>query len=203
MITGPKFKLCRRLGSQVFEKCQSQKFVQSEARRGKRVGAKRPKALSTYGLQLIEKQKVRFAYGLSEKQFSNYVKKASAVKGMTVADKLYEELETRLDNVVYRLGLASTRSLSRQMVSHGHFTVNGRKTTVPSFQISIGDEIAVREGSRKSVMFFELDKKLKNYPTPAWLSFKPESFSGKIITKPTKQGENFFDFNAVLEYYSR
>lgn len=205
MMTRAKYKLCRRLGSQVFEKCQTPKFVQSESRRGKgRAGSKRPKALSIFGSQLVEKQKVRFAYGLSEKQFSNYVKKASHVKGMAVADKLFEEIETRIDNVVYRLGLAHTRALARQMVSHGHFTVNGRKTTIPSLQVSVGDEISVREGSRKSVLFSDIGAKLKNYTSPAWLSFNADNLTGKVITKPVKKDtENFFDYNAVLEYYSR
>lgn len=202
MITGPKYKICRRLGPAVHEKCQTQKFMLSEARRGGKKMGKRPKALSVFGQQLIEKQKVRFSYGLSEKQFSNYVKLAVHTKGIIPADKLYEKLETRLDNVAYRLGLAHTRALARQMVSHGHLTVNGRKTTVPSYSISEGDVIGVREGSRKSPLFTDVVAKLKNYSTPTWLSFDAEKLEAKVNGKP-KNTETFFDFNAVLEYYSR
>ena len=117
MIQGPKFKICRRLGPGVHEKCQTQRFVLSVARRGKtKLGAKKPKALSDFGLQLIEKQKIRFSYGISEKQFSNYVKSSTGEKGVSPSEALYEKLESRLDNVIYRLGIAHTRPLARQIV---------------------------------------------------------------------------------------
>src|SRR6185436_9532268 len=169
MINGPKYKICRRLGPGVYEKCQTQKFVASQARHANK-GGKRPKALSDFGTQLIEKQKARFSYGLTERQFSNYVKKATEVKGGNAPELLFGYMETRLDNVVYRFGVAHTRSLARQMVSHGHFVVNGKKLTVPSYQVRPGDVISVREGSRKSPLFQDLGKKLKNYSAPAWLS---------------------------------
>ncbi len=163
---------------------------------------KKPKQLSDFGLQLIEKQRIRFTYGLSEKQFANYVKAASGVKGTHASAILNELLESRLDNIVYRLGLAHTRSLSRQMVSHGHFVVNGKRTKVPSHSIRIGDVISVREGSRKSPMFAELEKKLKNYSMPAWLSFDPVKMEGAVKGKPGNP-DGFLNFNAVLEFYSR
>ena len=118
--------MCRRLGSGVFEKCQTAKFSASEAKRAK---PRRPKTPSTFGAQLIEKQKIRFTYGINERHLANYVKESVAAKGTPAAQKVFELLESRLDNVVYRLGLAHTRRLSRQMVSHGHFVVNGTKTT--------------------------------------------------------------------------
>jgi len=203
MINGPKYKICRRLGPGVYEKCQTQKFVMSQARRGagKTIG-KRPKALSDFGLGLIEKQRIRFTYGLNEKQFSNYVKSASAAKGAHASQTLREMLELRLDNAVYRMGLAHTRALARQMVSHGHFLVNGSRTKIPSYKIRPGDIITVREGSRGSALFADLDKKLKNYSTPNWLSFDPAKMEGVVKSKPADV-DGFLNFNAVLEFYSR
>ncbi len=194
--------MCRRLGSGVFEKCQTPKYLLSEAKKSKVGKGKRPKALSGYGTQLIEKQKVRFSYGISEKQLSNYVKVANNVKGMPVTDKLYEELENRLDNVVYRLGFANTRRFARQLVSHGHFTVNGKKTTIASQTVHIGDIVAVREGSRKSPIFTDFAAKVKNYAWPKWLKFTPESLQAEVVSKP-KNEESFLQFDTVLEFYSR
>ena len=197
-----KYKMCRRLGSGVFEKCQNSKFVLSETRHSKNSKRRRPKPLSGYALQFIEKQKVRFMYGISEKQFSNYVKEAVSHKGEPTKDYLFELLESRLDNVVYRLGLAHTRRLARQMVSHGHITVNGRKTTIPSQRVGVGDEIAVRAGSTKSPLFADMDKKMEEYTLPNWLTFKVDTLSGTIQGKP-KNNEAYLDFNTVLEFYSR
>jgi small subunit ribosomal protein S4 len=196
-----KYKMCRRLGVGVFEKCQTQKYTQSEMKKSKGTG-KRPKQLSDYGRQLIEKQKVRFSYGISERQLGNYVDKATAIKGMPVTDKLYELLETRLDNVVYRLGYASTRRFARQLVSHGHFTVNGTKVTIPSLTVRVGDVVAVREGSRKSVVFADIKKKTETVAWPNWLKFSPESLSAEVVGKP-KNDEQFLQLETVLEFYSR
>lgn len=193
--------MCRRLGSGVFEKCQTAKYTQSEMKKTKTSG-KRPKQLSDYGRQLIEKQKVRFSYGISERQLGNYVAKAGHTKGMPVTDKLYELLETRLDNVVYRLGFAPTRRMARQMVAHGHFTVGGTKVTIPSYEVRVGDQIAVREGSRKSPMFADMKKKLESYQWPNWLKFTPESLQAEVAAKP-KNDEQFLQLETVLEFYSR
>jgi small subunit ribosomal protein S4 len=202
MKLGAKYKMCRRLGSGVFEKCQTPKYLLSEAKKSKVGKGKRPKALSGYGTQLIEKQKVRFSYGISERQLSNYVDRANNVKGMPVADKLYEELENRLDNVVYRLGFAHTRRFARQLVSHGHFVVNGKKTTIPSQTVHIGDIISVREGSRKSPIFGDFSTKVKNYAWPTWLKFTPEQLQAEVVAKP-KNDEQFLQLDTVLEFYSR
>ena len=202
MKTVKKYKIGRRLGAGVFEKCQTAKFVASEARHLKNSKNKRPKVLSGYALQFVEKQKVRFMYNISEKQFSNYIKEAVATKGAPATETLYELLETRLDNVTYRLGLAHTRRLSRQMTSHGHITVNGKKTTVPSLRVKIGDVIAVRLGSQKSVLFADMIKKSKEYTVPNWLTFNAETLSGKVVGKP-KNVDGFLDLNTVLEFYSR
>lgn len=202
MKTVQKYKICRRLGPGVFEKCQTPKFVASEARHAKNSKNKRPQALSGYALQFVEKQKVRFMYSISEKQFQNYINKAVAHKGEPATEYLFELLETRLDNVVYRMGLAHTRRLARQMVSHGHFLVNGKKTTVASQQVKMNDIIAVRPGSKKSPLFTEVAKKMKEYTLPNWLKFNVDTLEGGMQGKP-KNIDGYFDLNTVLEFYSR
>lgn len=200
MITKPKFKICKRLGAGVYDKCQTSKF--SSANQSKGFGGKRPKALTEYGTQLVEKQKIRFSYGISEKQLSNYVKKATLVKGAGTAEKFFEELESRLDNVIYRMGLAPSRRGARQMVSHGHFVVGGHKVTIPSYALKVGDTILIREGSKNSKLFADLATRLKDYTAPSWLTFDVNKFEGKVTAKP-KNTETFLDLNAVLEFYSR
>jgi small subunit ribosomal protein S4 len=202
MKTAHQYKICRRLGPGVFEKCQTTKFAMSEARHAKNSKGKRPKPMSGYATQFIEKQKVRFMYGISERQFSNYIKEAVAHKGDSITDYLFELLESRLDNVVYRLGITHSRRLSRQMVSHGHITINGKKTNVPSLRVQVGDVVAIREGSKKSVLFADMANKMKEYTCPNWLAFNADSLSGKIQGKP-KNIEGYIDLNTVLEFYSR
>ncbi|MEI7765018.1 MAG: 30S ribosomal protein S4 [bacterium] len=201
MITKPKFKICRRLGPGVYDKCQTSKFSSTS---GKFIGpgAKRPKALSEYGAQLIEKQKIRFSYGISERQLSNYVKKATQIKGAGTAIKFYEDLESRLDNTIYRMGLSNSRRGSRQMVSHGHFIVNDKRVTIPSYEVKVGDVIKIREGSKTKKIFDNLADRLKDYTAPTWVSFDAVKLEGKILAKP-KNVETFLDLNAVLEFYSR
>ncbi len=203
MKIGPKYKIARRLGPAVFEKTQTQKFQLSEARHARKKSDKRPKPLSDFGLQLIEKQRVRFSYGIIERQLGNYVAKATETKGGNSAEKLFGLLESRLDNVVYRFGIAHTRRLARQMVSHGHFLVNGKRTTVPSYAVKKGDVITVREGSKKSVLFAELAKKLQNYSTPKWLRFDAEKMTGTVEGEPVLETGGAINLNTVLEYYSR
>ena len=200
MISKPKFKICKRLGPGVYDKCQTTKFSASTG--GFNPSARRPKAPSEYGAQLNEKQKIRFSYGITERQLSNYVKKASLSKGPQTAEKFYEELETRLDNVIYRMGFSNSRRATRQMVSHGHFIVNDHKVTIPSYQVKIGDIIKIREGSKTKKIFDNLAERLKDYKGPEWISFDLAKMEGKIIEKP-KNIETFLDLNAVLEFYSR
>lgn len=200
MITKPKFKICRRLGPGVYDKCQTPKF--SSAAQGGKTFGRRPRALSEYATQLLEKQKIRFSYGITERQLSNYVKKASLIKGSGTVEKFYEELEGRLDNVIYRMGLGASRRATRQMVSHGHFIVNDHKVTIPSFQVKPGDIIKIREGSKSKKIFENLEARLKEYNPPAWLVFDVVKMEGKILEKP-KNTETFLDLNAVLEFYSR
>ena len=200
MISKPKFKICRKLGPGVYDKCQTSKFSAASGKFGP--GSRRPKALSEYGTQLVEKQKIRFSYGITERQLSNYIKKASQVKGAGTAEKFYEELESRLDSVIYRMGLSSSRRGSRQMVSHGHFVVNNHKVTIPSYEVKVGDVIKIREGSKTKKIFDNMAEKLKDYKAPNWLTFDVTKMEGKISAKP-KNTETFLDLNAVLEFYSR
>ena len=141
-------------------------------------------------------------YGISERQFSNYIKEAVANKANPANESLFESLENRLDNVVYRLGLTHSRRLSRQMVSHGHIVVNGKKTTVASQRVKVGDLISVREGSKKSILFADMVNKMKDYTCPNWLKFNAESLTGNVQGKP-KNTEGYIDLNTVLEFYSR
>lgn len=195
-----KYKLCRRLGSGIFEKCQTQKFITSQPATAKRGPVRR----TDFANQMLEKQKVRFTYGVREKQFGNYVKHGMehAKKGVSAADLLFRQLESRLDNVVYRMGFATSRALARQMVSHGHITVNGRKLNIPSSQLREKDVVSIREGSKTSVLFQDLAAKLKNHKTPEWIKWNGTTLSGEIVGTP-KQPDPFLQFQAVIEFYSR
>ena len=199
MISKPKFKIGRRLGAGVYDKCQTPKISASVR---SPMGGKRPKAPSEYGAQLLEKQKVRFSYGITERQLSNYVKKAAHIKGAGSTPKLLEMLEARLDNTVYRMGLAPSRRAARQMVSHGHFIVNLHRVTVPSYELKLGDVIKVREGSKPRKIFENLADRLKDYTTPPWVSFDVGTMEGRMLGKPENK-ETLLDLNAVLEFYSR
>src|SRR3990167_8353415 len=198
MISKPKFKICRRLGPGVYDKCQTVKFSSSSGKFGA-LGARRPKAPSEYGAQLIEKQKIRFSYGITERQLSNYVEKASHIKGAGTAEKLYEGLESRLDNVIYRMGLAVSRRAARQMVSHGHFIVNSKRVTIPSYELKSGDIIKIREGSKAKKIFDNVAEKIKDYSPPEWVTFDVNTLEGRVLDKP-KNTESFIDLNAVPEF---
>jgi small subunit ribosomal protein S4 len=206
MKLGPKFKIARRLGAPIFEKTQTAKFKASlEAGENKRPGkGKRPGAKSDFAKQLIEKQKARFTYGVSEKQFSTYVKKVIESKTTHPVPQLFQALETRLDNVVYRLGLTSTRRFARQAVSHGHILVNGRKLNIPSYTVKAGDQISIREGSKGNGIFKEFDEKMKTLEVPTWLTWNTERKQASVLRMPSHEGqETLFDLSAVLEFYKR
>ncbi len=203
MIIKAKYKLCRRLGANIFEKCQTQKFTLSEAKKGGGRKLKRKKMISEYGSQLLEKQKLRFAYGIREGQLSRYVKEAMAKKGIDIAEDLYIRLETRLDNVIYRLGLASTRAMARQMVSHGHILLNNKKVTVPSCQVKKDDLITIRKGSENKSFFVDLKEKGKNATLVNWLNFDFQKKEGKMIGLPKLENEEIFNFKSILEFYGR
>ncbi|MCA9365783.1 30S ribosomal protein S4 [Candidatus Kaiserbacteria bacterium] len=202
MKIGPKYKIAKRLGVPLFEKTQTQKFELSVARGGKQQ-RRRPGQMSDYKRQLIEKQKMRLTYGISEKQLRRYVDEAIEKSNQPIS-LLMERLESRLDNVVYRLGLAKTRRLARQIVSHGHITVNGRKLTVPSHKIRPNDIVAVREGSKDTGLFLNFAENHEAAAIPAWLKFDVKKLEGNVTAVPTYQPtEAMFDPEQVMEYYSR
>jgi small subunit ribosomal protein S4 len=202
MKIGPKFKIAKRLGAPVFEKTQSAKFALSEQRPG-RPRKRGAGQASDYKKQLIEKQKMRYVYGVSEKQLTRYVNEAIKSGHQPLA-KLFERLESRLDNVVYRLGLAKTRRFARQMVVHGHILVNGRRLNIPSHKVTVGDTITVREGSRGSAMYAPLTEGETTISTPSWLTYDQKGFTGNVTgTASYNAGECLFDAEQVLEYYSR
>lgn len=201
MKLGPRYKICKRLGSAIFEKCQTQRFQLSEARSAKNRKRRRPG--SEYNRQLIEKQKLRLTYGLTEKQFRQYVERALE-NHVNPQETLFQTLESRLDSVVYRMGLAGTRRMARQLVSHGHITVNGKKTTVPSYQVKTTDSIAIREGSRTSSLFANANERLAEYTAPQWVVFDSGAFEGSLKQKPAFADQDTgVDIQAVFEYYTR
>lgn len=203
MKLGPKYKIARRLGAPIFEKTQTQKFkLRAAAKEG--AGKKKGRPPTEYGKQMIEKQKARLTYGLSEKQFKNAVRAAIEKKGGNPVPDLFIKFETRLDNVVYRATLASTRRFARQMVSHGHILVNGKKVTIPSFAVKAGDVISVREGSLKTNLVPNFDEKLKTVETPAWLNWNVEKKAVSMLRLPAIEGQELlFDLGAVIEFYKR
>lgn len=202
MKIGPKYKIAKRLGAPIFEKTQTAKFAVSEQRPG-RPRKRGAGQASDFKKQLIEKQKMRFIYGITEKQLTRYVNEAIS-SGHQPITKLVERLEGRLDNVVYRLGLAKTRRFARQMVAHGHITVNGRRLSIPSHKMSVGDVVGVREGSKASAMYTGVLESDQILSVPAWLTFDAKKLTGTVTgTASYVAAEFMFDAEQVLEYYSR
>ncbi|MBX4199241.1 30S ribosomal protein S4 [Candidatus Parcubacteria bacterium] len=201
MKIGPKYKIARRLGATIFEKTQTQRYALSLSMKEKN-GQMPTRPKSEFGKQLIEKQKARLSYGLSERQFANYVKQS--LNAAEPTQKLFQSLESRLDNVLYRAGLAKTRLQARQIASHGHATVNGRRVTVPSIVMKEGMVAGVREGSLKSPLFGTASEKLKTLTAPAWLTVNADKLEATVVGKPVYvPNEAVFDLGAVIEFYSR
>src|SRR3989344_1362993 len=201
MKIGAKYKIARRLGAPVFEKTQSPKYTLSLARKDKADrGRGRPK--SEYGLAMLEKQKTRYSYGLTESQFRIYVNKA--LRAGKPVEKLFVLLETRLDNALYRAGFAKTRSAARQVAGHGHTLVNGRRVTIPSIGVKIGDKLSLREGSRESALFSEVSERMRSLSMPVWIKVDPETRMAEIIGDPVYvPGEQLFDLGVAIEFYNR
>lgn len=205
MLKPKKYKLARRLGPGVFEKTQTDKFVLRETRRGAKRGMqqRRRRAPSEYGKQLLEKQKIRVTYGISERQFRRYVENAIQEREKS-EEKLIGLLESRLDNIVFRLGFAPSRRAARQMVSHGHITVNGKRTRVPSYYVSVGDTIAVREGSIQKTVFEIARERMKEYTAPTWLKRGKAEFEATLEKAPElSPSDTSLDPTSVIEFYSR
>lgn len=194
-MMGPRFKQCRRLGVNV---CGHPKAMD----RATKGTSRADKKLSPYGVQLLEKQRLKAYYGVLEKQFSNYVKKAMKSKDST-GTALVQMLECRLDNLVYRLGLASSTRQARQMVVHGHILVNGKKVDIPSYGVSVGDVISLREKSQKNTMFKDSFQQNATSQYP-YLTKDVENFSGVLTRKPERNEVPIeIDDILVVEYYSK
>jgi len=194
-------KACRRYGIKL---CQSEKCPVMRRNYPPGIhGTKRQSRKTEYGLQLAEKQKAKIIYGLRERQFRNYYQKAIAQKGNT-GQILQQFLEMRLDNAIYRTGLAKTRHQARQLVSHGFFLVNGKKVDIPSYQLRVKDEISLKPTKEKVKIFADLEKRLAKYETPAWLSFDPKTKMVKIISQPGPEAmEQSFSPRLIVEFYSK
>jgi small subunit ribosomal protein S4 len=199
-------RICRREGAKLFLKgsrCYTKKcaFERRPTPPGQH-GVRRRKP-GDYGIQLREKQKVRKTYGLLERQFRNYFREAETHTGIT-GEALLRSLELRFDNVVYRMGFASSRAQARQLVGHGHFAVNSVPTDIPSYQLKPGDKIEVREGRRAREPFKLAKETLRNHQAPEWLAIDAASLSGTVVTPPTRD-QMPLDLNEqlVVEYYSR
>ena len=205
MIIGPKYKICKRLGASVFEKCQTQKFQLAEARSPRRRSRGNRGGGGDFGLQLLEKQKARLTYGLTESQFSRYAHEAME-RASNAAEGLLSRLESRLDNVVYRAGFAPTRRAARQLVSHGHIVVGQagavRRMTVPSYRVSTGELVAIRQESRVSPYFASRTEQSAETKTPDWLELGDGGFAANIKASPHST-EAAFDTSVIIQFYSR
>ena len=205
--TGAVCRLCRREGTKLFlkgqrcftEKCAIEKRNFAPGQHGKDRKAK----IVGYGLQLREKQKTKRIYFTLEKQFRNYFEKAARSQGVT-GEQLLQQLERRLDNVAFRLGFAMSRRQARQIVRHGHVLVNGKKVNIPSYQVSVGEEISVREKSRKLVVIEGARDFASHQAAPAWLSVDRENLSGRVQSLPKREDINInVNEQLIVELYSK
>lgn len=205
--TGPSCRQCRREGVKMFlkgDRCFSDKcaIVRRSTIPGQH-GAARRGMMKNYGLQLREKQKAKRYYGVLEKQFRNYYDKANATEGMT-GENLLKLIERRLDNVIYRMGFAESRRDARQLVRHGHFTLNGNKANIPSQIVKLGDEIAVKETSKSLPKFRSLIENIDNKKNPQWLDVNKTNYTAKVVSLPTRDDVDFeIQENLIVELYSK
>ena len=200
-------RLCRREGMKLFlkgtkcfsDKCPIEKRNFAPGQHGKDRKAK----VVGYGLQLREKQKAKRMYFTQETQFRNYFEKAARTKGVTGA-LLLQQLERRLDNVVHRLGFSSSRRQARQLVRHGHVQVDGRKVNIPSYEVSVGEEIAIREGSRKLGLLEQAKEFASHQPAPTWLEIDRENYKGRVLSLPKREEIQLpINEQLIVELYSK
>jgi small subunit ribosomal protein S4 len=206
--TGPVCRLCRRDGTKLFlkgakcftDKCPVEKRNFPPGQHGQ---SKKIKKVVGYGLQLREKQKAKRIYFTLETQFRAYYEKAANKTGVT-GELLLQQLETRLDNVAYRLGFAMSRRQARQVVRHGHLTVNGRKVNIPSFQVKVGDEVAIRPGSKEMVILEESKNFISGQSRVPWIEVAADNLSGKIVALPKREDVNLpVNEQLIVELYSK
>ena len=195
---------CRREGQKLFlkgERCTSKKCAMDRRPVPPGQHGQGRKKVSEYGIQLREKQKAKRAYGLLEKQFRSYYVEAERMRGVT-GENMLSLIERRLDNVVYRMGIGSSRPQSRQIVNHGHITVNGRVVNIPSYQVKVGDVIAVKDSKTDNAMFKEL--RGAKIVMPKWVEFDTESFKGKIVDLPKREDIDLnINEQLIIELYSK
>lgn len=199
-----KEKKERSLGVKLFlkgERCNSPKCALTRRPYRPGIHGKRRRVVSEYGHQLSEKQKIKFSYGLNERQLRTIFQKALKKPG-AIKDFIVKALETRLDSTVFRLGIASSKRIARQMVSHGHILINGKRVSAPSCKVLVGDVICIRPQSKEMSMFKDLKNSLKNYQVPTWLALDQEKIEGKILAFPSEV-DSAFDINLVVDYYSK
>ena len=206
-MINPKCKKCRRAGQKLFlkgERCLTPKCAMVKKAYPPGVHGKRRKSsLSEYGVQLAEKQKLKLIYGVRERQLKRYFREAAKTKGI-VTDIFLNKLETRIDNVIFKLGLAESRSKTRQIISHGHILLNNRKVNIPSISVKKGDIINIKKSSLKKSLFKDLEIKLKKYNPPSWLSLDKKELKAEVLAMPLKEDINIpVDLQMIVEYYSR
>jgi small subunit ribosomal protein S4 len=205
--TGPKEKLSRKIGENLGLKAErsfspKSAFLKKPYRPGMH-GKTRRRALSEFGNQLLEKQKVKFTYGISERQLKKYFEEAKKRREIT-GEILLKTLEKRLDNVVFRAGFVSSRVIGRQLAGHGHFLVNNKRITIPSYQLKIGDIVIIRPKSKNKIIFLELSNKLKKWDAPSWLDIEKKNFEIKIKNEPkTDDLPKNFNMSTIIAFYSR
>lgn len=204
--TGADCRQCRREKCKLFlkgERCYSDKCALTRRAKIPGVHADSRKKTTEYGLQLREKQKTKRIYGLQEKQFHSYYEEAERMKGVTGANMLVL-LEKRLDNVVYRMGIGSSRSQARQFVNHGLITVNGKRVTIPSYQIKVGDVVSIKENKQEQPLFVELKQSKKAANLPKWLDFDPATLTGTVLAAPTREDIDMsIQEHMIVELYSK
>ena len=204
--TGPACRICRREGTKLFlkgERCMTGKCALDRRNTAPGQHGAANKKVREYGMHLREKQKVKKYYGMLETQFANLYAEAERKPGMT-GENLLVLLERRLDNVVYRMGMADSRREARQLVLHAHFTLNGKKVNIPSISVKVGDVIAIKEGSRDLVKVKELMEKMASKLTPKWLEVNKETATAKVVAMPERSDIDF-DINEqlIVEFYSK
>lgn len=203
--TGPVCRLCRRESQKLYlkgDKCFTDKCGLDRRAYAPGQHGQGRKKVSEYGVQLREKQKVRRYYGILEGQMRKYFEMADKMQGIT-GENLLKVLELRLDNVIYRLGLAESRAQARQLVTHGHFLVNGKKLDIPSYLVNAGDTIEVKEGSKKSPKIKQLQENHQGNILP-WLQFDVEKLSGKVVSQPTREDVDLpIQEHLIVELYSK
>ncbi len=204
--TDASCRLCRREGEKLFlkgQRCYTNKCAVTRRVYAPGQHGQQRKKLSEYGIQLREKQKARRFYGILERQFRRYFEMATKKKGVT-GENLLQILESRLDNVVYRLGLATSRPEARQLVNHGHFTVNGKKVNIPSYLVKVGDVIAVREKSKNSPKFKAIREVTEGKLIPKWLELDADNLTGQVVSLPAREDIDIpIQEHLIVELYSK